>query len=634
MNTPNTILKRIKAVALKYPENSALLSKDENGDFQSISFKELYKKVKILGTGLHKLGIKRNEHVAIMSDNCKEWIMTDLALLGLGAVDVPRGSDSTADEMQYIIEHADCELVFTENSAQTEKVLSRKKDLPKMKKIITFLPGGKIDKKLAEGIEILSFAELEKLSGEAYAVDKKIFETELEKGTDEDLATLIYTSGTTGTPKGVMLQHKSYIFQLDNLYDYVDIHTGHMFLSVLPVWHSFERAVEYIMLDRAATIAYSKPIGAIMLPDMAKVKPHWMASVPRIWEGVRAGIYRNVKKEGGAKKVLFTFFVSVGRAWAHLNNMFTGTVPAFHKRSRVLDIALSVIPMVLITPFKLLGDLLVFSKIKAKLGGRFIAGISGGGALPPYVDSFFQAAGISLLEGYGLTETGPVLAVRKQHHPVGTTVGPLFPDIEHRIIGKDGSLKGPGEKGTLFVKSIQIMQGYYKRSDATNEVLKDGWLNTGDVCIMTHNNEIRIIGRSKETIVLMGGENIEPVPIEDKINASEAILQNMVVGQDKKFLAALIVPNMEQLEEIAAQMGISYVQPEELLSDPEIEEYIHNEIQLQVNTKSGFKLFECIFRFKLMEKPFEVGKELTQTLKLRRSVIDGLYAKEIKELFK
>ena len=353
MNTPNTIPKRIKAVALKYPEISALLSKDENGDYQSITYKELYEKVQILGTGLHKLGVKRDEHVAIMSDNCKEWIMTDLALLGLGAIDVPRGSDSTADEMQYIIEHADCELVFTENSAQTEKVLSRKKDLPKMKKIITFLPGGKIDKKLAEGIEILSFAELEKLSGEAYAVDKKIFETELEKGTDEDLATLIYTSGTTGTPKGVMLQHKSYIFQLDNLYDYVDIHTGHMFLSVLPVWHSFERAVEYIMLDRAATIAYSKPIGAIMLPDMAKVKPHWMASVPRIWEGVRAGIYRNVKKEGGAKKVLFTFFVSVGRAWAHLNNMFTGTVPAFHKRSRVLDIALSVIPMVLITPFKL-----------------------------------------------------------------------------------------------------------------------------------------------------------------------------------------------------------------------------------------------------------------------------------------
>ncbi len=634
MKTPNTVPKRIKAVASKHPEISALLSKDENDDYQSITYKELYKKVQILGTGLNKLGVKRNEHVAIMSDNCKEWIITDLALLGIGAVDVPRGSDSTAEEMQYIIGHADCELVFTENSTQAEKVLSRKKDLPKMKKIIVFLPGGKIDKKLAEGIEILSFEELEKISSEAYEKDNKIFETELEKGTDEDLATLIYTSGTTGTPKGVMLQHKSYIFQLDNIYDYIDVDPGHVFLSVLPIWHSFERAVEYIMLDRAATIAYSKPIGAIMLPDMAKVKPHWMASVPRIWEGVRAGIIRNVNKEGGAKKVLFNFFVTVGGAWSHLYNMFKGTLPTFHRRYRALDITLSIIPMVLLTPFKLLGDVLVFSKIKVKLGGRFIAGISGGGALPPYVDSFFQAAGISLLEGYGLTETGPVLAVRKQHHPVGTTVGPLFPDVEFRVIGKDGSLKGPGEKGTLHVKSIQNMKGYYKRQEATDEVVKDGWLNTGDICIMTHNKEVRIIGRSKETIVLMGGENIEPVPIEDKINASEAILQNMVVGQDKKFLAALIVPNMKQLEEIAVQMGISYVQPEDLLSDPEIQEYIHNEIQAQVNTKSGFRLFECIFRFKLMEKPFEVGKELTQTLKLRRSVIDKLYAKEIESLFK
>ncbi len=634
MSTPNTLPKRIKAAALKNPEVNALMSKDENGDFQNISFREFYQKIKILGTGLHKLGVKRNDHVAIMSDNCKEWIITDLALLGIGAIDVPRGSDSTADEMQYIIEHADCELVFTENSAQTEKVLSKKKDLPKMKKIIEFLPGGKVDKKLAEGIEILSFEELEKISAEAYEKDNDLYERELEKGTEEDVATIIYTSGTTGTPKGVILQHRSYMYQLDNLYDYVNIIPGEVLLSVLPVWHSFERIIEYVVLERGAALAYSKPIGAIMLPDMAKVRPQWMASVPRIWEGVRAGIYRNVNKEGGAKKGIFLFFVSVGSAWAHLNNMFKGTLPAFHRRSRVLDVALSIIPLILITPFKLLGDVLVFSKIKAKLGGRFIAGISGGGALPPYVDSFFQAAGIGLLEGYGLTETGPVVAIRKQNHPVGNTVGPLFPDIEYRVIGKDGALKGPGEKGTLYLKGDMNMKGYYKRQEATDEVLKDGWLNTGDICIMTHNKEVRIVGRSKETIVLLGGENIEPVPIEDKLNASEAILQNMVVGQDKKFLAALIVPNMELLEEIAKEKGISYVPPEDLLGDPEIQEYIHNEIQAQVSTKTGFKHFECIFRFKLLEKPFEVGKEMTQTLKLRRSVIDDLYEKEIKELFK
>ncbi len=634
MNTPNTLPKRIKAAALKHPETSALISKDGNGDFQNINFKEFYEKIKTLGTGLHKLGVKRNDHVAIMSDNCKEWIITDLALLGIGAIDVPRGSDSTADEMQYIIEHADCELVFAENSKQAEKILSKKKFLPKMKKIITFFPEGRIDKKLSEGIEMLSFEELEKISADAYAKDGNLYEKELEKGDIEDIATIIYTSGTTGIPKGVMLQHRSYMFQLDNIYDYVNIVTGEILLSVLPVWHSFERLIEYVVLERGAALAYSKPIGAIMLSDMAKVKPQWMASVPRIWEGVRAGIYRNINKEGGAKKGIFLFFVSIGSAWAHLNNMFKGTLPTFHKRIRTLDIILSIIPLIFITPLKLLGDVLVFSKIKAKLGGRFIAGISGGGALPPYVDSFFQAAGIGLLEGYGLTETGPVVAVRKQNHPVGNTVGPLFPGIEYRVIGNDGALKEPGEKGTLYLKGDMNMKGYYKRQEATDDVLKEGWLNTGDICITTHNKEVSIVGRSKETIVLMGGENIEPVPIEDKINASEAILQNMVVGQDKKFLAALIVPNMELLEEKAKELGISYVPPEDLLSDPEIEEYIHNEIQAQVSTKTGFKPFECVFRFKLMEKPFEVGKELTQTLKLRRSVIDDLYAKEIKSLFK
>ncbi len=634
MNTPNTLPKRIKATSLKYPDTTALMSKDENGDFQNISFKEFYEKIKILGTGLHKLGVKRDDHVAIMSDNCKEWIITDLALLGIGAIDVPRGSDSTAEEMKYIIEHADCEIVFAENSAQAEKILSRKKDLPKLKMIITFFSDGNIDKKLSEGIEILSFEELEKISADAYAKDGDLYEKELDKGDIEDIATIIYTSGTTGTPKGVMLQHKSYMYQLDKLYDYVNIVSGEILLSVLPVWHSFERIIEYVVLERGAALAYSKPIGAIMLPDMAKIKPQWMASVPRIWEGVRAGIYRNVKKEGGAKKGLFLFFVSVGSTWAHLNNMFKGTLPAFHKRYRALDVILSIIPLILITPFKLLGDVLVFSKIKAKLGGRFIAGISGGGALPPYVDSFFQAAGIGLLEGYGLTETGPVVAIRKQSHPVGNTVGPLFPGIEYRVIGKDGALKGSGDKGTLYLKGDMNMKGYYKRQEATDDVIKDGWLNTGDICITTHNKEVSIVGRSKETIVLMGGENIEPVPIEDKINASDAILQNMVVGQDKKFLAALIVPNMELLEEKAKELGISYVPPEDLLDDPEIQEYIHNEIQTQVSTKTGFKPFECVFRFKLMEKPFEVGQELTQTLKLRRSVIDELYAKEIKALFK
>jgi long-chain acyl-CoA synthetase len=455
----------------------------------------------------------------------------------------------------------------------------------------------------------------------------------VDSGTIDDIATLIYTSGTTGDPKGVMLSHRSFIFQLDRVYEHLYIKAGEVLLSVLPVWHSFERAVEYVVLNCGAAIAYSKPVGSVMLPDMEKVKPQWLASVPRIWEGIKAAIYRNMKKQGGAKLALFTFFVGIGEIYATLTNMFTDRIPDFHRRSKVVDKGLSIIPLIVLTPFKLLGQLLVFRKLQAKLGGRFIAGISGGGALPHHVDRFFQAAGILLIEGYGLTETGPILAVRKQSHPVNGTVGPLLRDIEARVVDSEGALQSPGQKGELHVKSPQIMDGYYKRPDLTENILHEGWLNTGDIAVFTHSGEFTILGRTKETIVLLGGENIEPVPIEDKLNSSELIQQAMVVGQDKKFLAALIVPEMEKLEEFAAEKGISYIQQEELLSNPEVQERVHNEIQRLINTKSGFKHFECIYRFTLLPKPFEVGNELTHTMKIRRDRVLKLYHREIEQLF-
>ena len=323
----------------------------------------------------------------------------------------------------------------------------------------------------------------------------------------------------------------------------------------------------------------------------------------------------------------------IGESHATFINMLRGLLPQVSQRSRLLDVIARIIPLVLLTPFKLLGDVLVFSKLKKTLGGRFRAGISGGGALPPYVDRFFQAAGIRLLEGYGLTETAPIVSVRKFHAPVPGTIGPLLEDIEWRIIGKDGSLMPHGKKGLLYLKSAQIMEGYYKREEASAEVLKDGWLNTGDLAIATLDGELKIVGRSKETIVLLGGENIEPVPIEEKIVQSEMIDQVMVVGQDQKYLGALIVPNYERLEDFAKTKNISYIDKEELLVLPEVQEQYHDEIQSLIHPKTGFKAFERIFRFVLLPKPFEVGKELTHTMKLRRNIVNDLNRKEIRQIF-
>ncbi|MFW5711575.1 MAG: AMP-dependent synthetase/ligase [Spirochaetia bacterium] len=630
----DTVPKRIRSTAGRHPELTALMAKNDQGEFESTSYKALYEQVKQCAAGLAALGITRGDHVGIISDNRKEWIVTDLALLGIGAVDVPRGSDSMADEVGYILGHAECSVSFAENSTQADKILSKKESLPNLQTLILYDDSAPLESEFKDQVKVLSFEVIMASGREEYLKDTDFYDREVDKGSSADLATLIYTSGTTGEPKGVMLTHRSFTFQVERVYDHLHIQPGHVFLSVLPIWHSFERAVEYIVLNIGASIAYSKPIGSVMLPDMQKVQPHWLTSVPRIWEGIRSAIYRNMKKEGGVKLAMFRFFVAVGEMYATFFNMFTGRLPDFTPRYHILDKVVAFIPMLILAPFKFLGFALVFRKIQAKLGGRFIAGISGGGALPTHVDRFFYGAGISLLEGYGLTETGPVLAVRKQKHPVFGTVGPLLKDIEHRVVDAEGVILPEGRKGTLYVKSEQLMQGYYKQPEKTAEVLQDGWLNTGDIAIFTHSGEFKILGRTKETIVLMGGENIEPLPIEDRLNASEAIQQAMVVGQDQKFLAALIVPEMSKIEEFAQSSGITYVDPEELLSNPEIQEYVHNEIQSQVNPKTGFRHFECIFRFKLLPKPFEIGKELTHTLKIRREVVYHEYQHEIDELFK
>ncbi|GAB4221934.1 MAG: AMP-binding protein [Spirochaetales bacterium] len=634
MTEHETLPKRYLKVAEQYPDMPILYCKNAEGTFDTVTYKELWKRIKTMAAGLKSIGIKRGEHVGMMSDNRPEWIITDLALLCLGAADVPRGSDSTAEEMAYILDHADCAVTIAENWKQAEKILSKKSIIPKLNTLILFDGAGKDSLEESHSdLRFFTYQEVFEAGEKALQENPLDIDREIEKGDTDDLVTIIYTSGTTGEPKGVMLHHRSYIFQLEGVPAHIDLHPGEIFISILPIWHSFERAVEYFILDHAAAIAYSKPVGKILLEDMAKVRPQWMASVPRIWEGVRSSIYRKVNSEKGIRRTLFHFFVGVGELYGLLSDMLMDRMPQFVRRSRFLDITLSIVPWIVILPFKILGDILVFKAIKEKLGGRFIAGVSGGGALPPYVDRFFRAAGVLLLEGYGLTEAGPILSVRKQNHPVIGTIGPLLPGVEYKVVDEAGNSLPPNHKGVLHVKSPQIMLGYYKKPEVTAEVVKDGWLNTGDLAIFTHKGECKIVGRAKETIVLLGGENIEPTPIEETLVQSDYIEQAMVVGQDKKFLGALIVPNMEKLEAFAAERGISYVSKEELLDNPEVQEQIHDEIQRLVNPRNGFKVFERIYRFKLLPKPFEVGRELTNTLKIRRNVVQELYKKEIDSLF-
>ena len=631
-----TLTERLKKVSEKYPDNTALMYKGDEGDFLKITHRELYSRVRTLGAGLASCGIKRGDHVGIISDNRYEWIITDLALLGLGAADVPRGSDTTGLEISYILNHADCKITFAENARQAEKILEFKDNLPLLEKIILFEGDDEavsaIDNK---GMEISLYNNIMDAGEKTLADYPSLFEDELSKGGEFDIATIIYTSGTTGNPKGVMLTHNNFHFQLDRIKDdYLFIKPGQIMISILPVWHAFERACEYVFLEAGGGLAYSQPVGSILIADMAKVKPQWIVSVPRVWEGVRNAIFRNLKKSSKIKKGLFFFFLAVSEMYNSFKAHVTGIIPEFKKRNKFADIGIYILPLILLVPFNILGHIIVFSKFKKLFGGKFIMGISGGGALPPHVGRFFNAIGIKVHEGYGLTETAPVLSVCKHKKPVHGTVGPLLPDVEYKVLDKDLNPVNPGEKGILYVKSGQVMKGYYKNEEETEKVLKNGWLNTGDIVIATINREVKIVGRAKETIVFSGGENIEPVPIEDKCLESEYIDQIIVLGQDQRYLAALIVPNFELLEQKASELEIPYMDRDELLSSAELNELIENEIKTRVNEKNGFRHFEKIFRFKLLGEAFEVGKELTQTMKLRRSVINKKYKSEIKKLFK
>jgi len=626
----------IRARAGSNPNLVAQYSKDQNDVFQPTSFAQFYDVIRDLAAGFLELGVKRGDHVGIISDNRKEWLISDIAILSIGAADVPRGCDSTDREIAFILGYSDCRITIAENRKQAEKILGRKAEMPLLEYLVTYDPAGDEFRTRAKavGVTVLEYAEVLERGKGRRATNPGEIDAEIDKGQRDDLATIIFTSGTTGEPKGVMLSHGNFLHQLPSLPLIADIKPGDVWLSVLPVWHSFERIMQYVAPDRSSSIAYSKPIGSIMLPDFATIRPQWMASVPRIWESVRDGIYRNIKQHGGIKKTLFDFFVGIGIAHATVRNMVIGLVPNFHGRNRAVDAALGFIPWILLSPVNALGNLLVFGKIRAKLGGRFQAGISGGGALPSQVDAFFGSVGILLLEGYGLTETAPVIAVRQQRKPRPGCVGQIILETTVKIVDDQGKELPPGHKGLILVKGGQVMQGYYKRPDLTAKVLSaDGWLNTGDLGMMTRDGEIKITGRAKDTIVLRGGENVEPAPIEEKIRESEYISQCMVVGQDQKYLAALIVPNQDAVMSFAKDNEIPILDYEALLQQPEINELIANEVMELVSPQNGFKAFERIFKFKLLLKPFEVGMELSHKQEVMRHKVVEIYAKETAALF-
>ena len=627
----DTIPKLFASICHDHGLTAAQLSKDADGRFQPTSYSELYAEVSDFAAGLEELGVRRGDHVGLLADNRQEWLVADLAILGLGAADVPRGADSTADEFRFILAQVESALCLVEDRTQLDKVLSVRADLPPLRTMVVMDPEVS-SREERDGVVVIPFQEVLRAGRAVTEKQPDFYRQHAERGAADDLATIIFTSGTTGEPKGVMLCHRNFVFQTGCIPEFLSIEPGQIWLTVLPVWHSFERIFEYCAIATATALAYSKPIGSVLIADMATVRPHWMASVPRIWDAVRSAVYRNVEHEGGLKKALFDFFVAVGSAHTRATARVRGLVAHLDPYSRPAELLSGLIPFVLLAPLKALGGVLVFSKIKARLGGRFRGAISGGGSLPDYVDEFFAAAGVMLLNGYGLTETAPGIAFRPESGPVAGTVGRLLPGTGLRILDDGGRELGPGQLGVVHVRGPQVMLGYFKRTDLTEAVLRDGWLDTGDLGMTTIAGDLIIRGRAKDTIVLLGGENVEPLPIEERIQESKYVDRAVVVGQDQKALAALVVLNEEAVTEHASAAGIEG-DLQALSGHAEIRKLIDAEVAERVNAANGFKPFELISRTHLLHRPFEVGRELSHKQEVKRAVLAELYAEPIAALF-
>ncbi len=575
-----------------YPKDALMLYK-KDGEYTPVSTSDFEAGVKELSLGLQSLGLEKGDKLVIFSDNSPFWVMTDLANLCLGGITVPIYTSLMPEQVKYIIDNSDAKIVVCAGSELWAKVAAVRHQLDKVEHFIT-LGGDAPD-------GTLTLEEIQEKGRELGRQNPELFEQVAAAVQPDDIASLIYTSGTTGLPKGVMLMHSNFMSNVRAIDEILEFSPADTTLSFLPLSHVLERMVSFTYLYKGCTIGYAESVETLG-ENLLEIRPTIMVNVPRILEKIYAKVIDNVLASPPLKRKIFYWALNVGKEVSRhklQNKPLSGGLKSKHK----------------------IAHKLVFSKIIAKTGGRVRFFVSGGGPLSKDIAEFFHAVGILILEGYGLTETSPVISVNTFDHLKFGAVGPPIPGVEVKI----------AEDGEILTRGPHVMKGYYKMEDLTREAIRDGWFYTGDIGHLDEDGYLVITDRKKDIIVTAGGKNVAPQPIENMLKIDPYIEGAVLVGDRRRFICALIVPNFEKLEAHAKSNSIAYESIGDLVKqEPVIQFYEELIDRITPNLASYEKVKKVI----LMGRDFEIEKgEMTPSLKIKRNIVEEKYQAEIDVLY-
>jgi long-chain acyl-CoA synthetase len=594
-DTPTTLIEVFERIA-RWHKRSDTLNYKRDGRWIGISSDEMLARARHIAAGLYSLGVRTGDRVALLSESRPEWTLTDAGCMFAGAIDVPIYPTLTPPQVRYILKDSGSRILVVSNHKKFLEIREILKECPAVEQVVLLDSAG------VESADGITLGEVEERGQILEQEQPRLVDDLAHRTKPDDLATIIYTSGTTGEPKGVMLTHANLVSNLIDSSGHLSFSEDDTSLSVLPLSHIFERQAMYMYLYQGMAVYYAESLDTIG-PNLREVRPTILVGVPRIFEKIYERIKERVAAKGRINTGLLTWAVSVAKAYARYEIDKKKAPPALALKHR-------------------LATRLVFSKWREAFGGRIRLLVSGGAALPEELGYIYLGAGIPIIQGYGLTETSPVItAGRLEDNRIGT-VGKPIPRVEVRI----------AEDGEIETRGPNVMRGYYNKPEETRAVFtEDGWFKTGDIGTIDGDGFLRITDRKKELFKTSGGKYISPQPIEQMIKGSRFVSQVVLIGNGRNFPAALIVPNWQQIESYAQLKGIKTTNRAELCKHPRIIDLFERQI---AGLTPDLAQYERVKKIALLENEFTIeGGELTPTLKVKRRVIDEKYRQVIDQLY-